>query len=45
MTASSSDWGRKAEALYQPAYARQYREHDDELDRVEAYERFCVWLG
>ena len=45
MTASSSDWGRKAEELYQPAYARQYRQHDDELERVEAYERFCGWLG
>lgn len=45
MTASRSNWGRKAEALYEPAYARQYREHDDELGRVEAYERFCVWLG
>ena len=36
MTASSSDWGRKAAALYEPAYARQYRAHDDELDRRRA---------
>ena len=45
MSAASSEWGRKAENLYQPAYARQYRQHDDELGRVEAYAAFCAWLG
>jgi SAM-dependent methyltransferase len=45
VSAASSDWGRKAEDLYQPAYARQYRRHDDELGRVVAYETFCAWLG
>lgn len=46
MTAAAphSGWGRKAEALYEPAYAREYRLHDDELDRVEAYRAFCYWL-
>jgi SAM-dependent methyltransferase len=42
--APASEWGRKAAALYQPSYAREYRHHDDELDRVEAYDMFCAWL-
>jgi SAM-dependent methyltransferase len=42
--APSSDWGRKAEALYQPSYARAYRRHDEELDKVAAYDMFCSWL-
>jgi SAM-dependent methyltransferase len=45
MTAPGGEWGRKAEDLYRADYARQYRLHDDELDRVEAYEMFCDWLG
>jgi ubiquinone/menaquinone biosynthesis C-methylase UbiE len=40
----ASGWGRKAEALYQPSYAREYRRHDEELDTVAAYEMFCSWL-
>ena len=46
MSASTpaSEWGRKAADLYQPSYAREYRHHDDELDRVAAYEMFCAWL-
>lgn len=43
--AHGGEWGRKAEDLYRPDYARQYRLHDDDLDHVEAYERFCAWLG
>lgn len=43
-SAPASEWGRKAADLYQPSYARQYRHHDDELDRVAAYEMFCAWL-
>jgi SAM-dependent methyltransferase len=39
-----SDWGRRAEALYQPSYAREYRRHDEGLDQVAAYEMFCSWL-
>jgi len=42
--APPSEWGRKAEALYQPSYAREYRRHDEELDKVEAYDMFCSWL-
>src|SRR4029077_19956601 len=42
--APASDWGRKAEALYQPSYAREYRRHDEGLDKVAAYEMFCSWL-
>jgi SAM-dependent methyltransferase len=45
VTASSSEWGKKAEKLYQPGYARLYRQHDDELGEVEAYDAFCAWLG
>ncbi|HKB13477.1 MAG TPA: class I SAM-dependent methyltransferase [Vicinamibacterales bacterium] len=44
MTAATH-WGRKAAALYQSAYARQYRAHDDELGRGHVYARFCRWLG
>jgi SAM-dependent methyltransferase len=44
MTAATQ-WGRKAAELYRPDYARKYREHDDELAGVDAYERFCAWLG
>lgn len=44
MTASI-DWGRKAAELYRPEYARRYRSHDDELHEVDAYARFCEWLG
>ena len=46
MSASTpaSEWGRKAADLYRPSYAREYRHHDDELDRVAAYEMFCAWL-
>jgi SAM-dependent methyltransferase len=42
--APTSDWGRRAEALYHPSYAREYRRHDDGLDQVAAYEMFCTWL-
>jgi SAM-dependent methyltransferase len=40
----ASAWGRKAADLYEASYAREYRHHDDELDRVAAYEMFCAWL-
>ena len=42
--APASDWGRKAEALYHPSYAREYRRHDEGLDKVAAYDMFCSWL-
>ena len=41
---TTSDWGRKAADLYEPSYAHDYRRHDDELDRVAAYQMFCDWL-
>ena len=39
-----TEWGRKAADLYAPDYARKYRQHDEELGRVEAYHAFCGWL-
>jgi SAM-dependent methyltransferase len=42
--ASATEWGRKAADLYQPDYARAYREHDDTLARVDAYAEFSAWL-
>jgi SAM-dependent methyltransferase len=45
--ASTTDWGRKAARLYQPEYARLYREHDEELaivDACGAYAAFGGWL-
>ena len=44
MTASTTKWGRKAADLYQPAYARRYRNHDDELPSGEVYAEFSIWL-
>jgi SAM-dependent methyltransferase len=43
-TAGRSEWGRKAAALYEPAYARQYRLHDEALGHVAAYETLSSWL-
>jgi SAM-dependent methyltransferase len=40
----ATEWGRKAENLYAAAYARKYREHDDQLHDVNAYRAFCEWL-
>jgi SAM-dependent methyltransferase len=40
----ATQWGRKAEDLYATAYARKYREHDDQLRDVKAYRAFCDWL-
>jgi SAM-dependent methyltransferase len=40
----ATEWGRRAEALYTPAYARKYRVHDDELRDVATYRAFCSWL-
>jgi SAM-dependent methyltransferase len=44
MTAAA-DTRHKAADLYHAEYARRYREHDDELAGVDAYARFCAWLG
>jgi SAM-dependent methyltransferase len=40
----ATEWGRRAEALYTPAYARRYRIHDDELRDAATYRAFCGWL-
>jgi SAM-dependent methyltransferase len=41
---AASEWGRKAASLYAPAYARAYREHDDELTESGVYGEFAAWL-
>src|SRR5262245_19280152 len=40
----TSPWAAKASALYDPAYARRYRAHDDEFDASEPCRRFAEWL-
>lgn len=37
-------WGTKASALYDGAYARRYRAHDDELSGSEIERLFTDWL-
>jgi SAM-dependent methyltransferase len=37
--------GRRAEALYDAAYARCYRERDDALLQVASYAALIAWLG
>ena len=44
MSGSVTEWGRRAAVLYETGYARKYREHDDQLGRVDAYRAFCAWL-
>ena len=44
MSGSVTQWGRRAATLYETGYARKYREHDDQLGRVDAYRAFCAWL-
>lgn len=44
MSQSVTEWGRRAANLYETDYARKYREHDDQLGRVDAYHAFCAWL-
>jgi len=39
-----TEWGRKAADLYATDYARRYRQHDDQLDGVDAYLTFCRWV-
>jgi len=39
-----TEWGRKAADLYATDYARRYRQHDEELNDVDAYHAFCEWL-
>jgi SAM-dependent methyltransferase len=40
----TTPWAAKASALYDPAYARRYRAHDDEFDASEPCRRFAEWL-
>jgi SAM-dependent methyltransferase len=42
--AGSSPWGVKASTLYDPAYARKYRAHDDEFQNSEPCRRFAESL-
>jgi SAM-dependent methyltransferase len=45
MTATQpTPWAAKALSLYDPAYARRYRAHDDEFDQSEPCRRFAEWL-
>jgi len=43
-TAPSSPWAAKASMLYDPAYARRYRAHDDEFELSEPCRLFAEWL-
>ena len=46
MTAAGlSRWAVKASTLYDSAYARRYRAHDDDFQNSEPCRRFADWLG
>jgi SAM-dependent methyltransferase len=40
----STEWARRAKALYTSAYARKYRVHDDELRHVTTHVALCDWI-
>jgi SAM-dependent methyltransferase len=42
--AGTSPWRAKASTLYDPAYARRYRAHDDQFESSEPCRRFADWL-
>jgi SAM-dependent methyltransferase len=42
--AQLSRWAVRASVLYDSAYARRYREHDEEFERSEPCRRFAEWL-
>lgn len=42
--ARTSPWAVKASTLYDRAYARRYRAHDDEFQNSEPCRRFADWL-
>ena len=42
--APTSAWAAKASTLYDPAYARRYRAHDDEFELSEPCRLFAGWL-
>jgi SAM-dependent methyltransferase len=41
---SATEWGRRAEALYQPEYASRYRAVDDDIRHGALVETFGGWL-
>ncbi len=38
-------WAERAAALYNPAYAKRYRAHDDEFPASGPCREFAAWLG
>src|SRR5262249_58935166 len=43
-SASSTRWADRASALYDKAYARRYRAHDEEFEQSAPCRDFAVWL-
>ena len=43
--ANAVDWAQRASALYDDAYARRYRAHDDRFLESEPCRQFADWLG
>jgi len=43
-SAPTTLWAARASTLYDPAYARRYRAHDDEFNDSEPCRRFAEWL-
>ena len=41
----SSEWADRAAALYDDAYAKRYRDRDDELEHLASNQQLRVWLG
>lgn len=45
LATGNTPWAARASSLYDEAYARKYRAHDDELVGSRAYEQFVAWLS
>jgi SAM-dependent methyltransferase len=43
--AAGGPWAARAAALYNAAYARRYREHDDQFDEGGPYAHLSAWLA
>src|SRR5438093_2220991 len=43
-SAQASGWAARASKLYDTAYARRYRRHDDDFDQSKPCRRFARWL-
>jgi ubiquinone/menaquinone biosynthesis C-methylase UbiE len=41
---TTGEWARKAEALYDPSYAKKYRDRDEQLLQEATYQDFIAWL-